>query len=146
MEDPLLRYLASALVRDGKRAQANRITARTLLHINTLTRSPPLPIFRQSLELVAPAVRCMLHKRGTKHIAIPVALSEKQRMKFAVKWILDASREKAGKKLEVRLAKEMVAIVQGDSKALEKNKEVHKFAMVNRYFEFFQLNLLLQPH
>ena len=91
-------------------------------------------------------MRCMLHKRGTKHIAIPVALSEKQRMKFAVKWILDASREKAGKKLEVRLAKEMVAIVQGDSKALEKNKEVHKFAMVNRYFEFFQLNLLLQPH
>jgi small subunit ribosomal protein S7 len=128
-----LRYVASALLRHGKRAQANRTTTKTLLHIHALTRTPPLPIFREALFMVAPAVRCMMHKHGTKNVAKPVALGEKQRMKYAVKWILDASYKKMGKTIEERLAREMVAVVQGNSSALRMKEEVHKFAMVNRY-------------
>jgi small subunit ribosomal protein S7 len=131
-EDPLLRYLASALVRHGRRAQANRIAARTLLHIHALTRAPPLPILREALSMAAPAVRCMMHRHGTKIVAKPVALGEKQRMKYSVRWILEASYSKMGKTLEERLAREMVAVIQGGSNALKKKEEVHKFAMVNR--------------
>jgi hypothetical protein len=78
----------------------------------------------------------MIHRHSTKNIPKPVALGERQRMKFAVRWILDASYKKMGKKIEERLAREMVAVVQGDSEALKKKEEVHKFAMVNRYVDY----------
>jgi len=73
-----------------------------------------------------------MHKRGAKNIARPMALNEKQRTRFGVEWILQASQKKAGKSLDVRLAKEIVAVVQGTSDALKKKEEVHRFAMLNR--------------
>ena len=84
----------------------------------------------------------MIHKHGTKNVAKPVALGEKQRMKFAVKWILEASYGKMGKKIQERLAREMVAVVQGNSQALRKKEEVHNFAMVNRYLAIPLLSLV----
>jgi small subunit ribosomal protein S7 len=131
-DDPLLRCVASALVRRGKRSHANRAAAATLTHIYAMTRAQPLPIFREAVLRTAPAVRSMIHRHGTKNVAKPVALGEKQRIKFAVKWLLDASKSNVGTDVEERLAREMIAVVQGVSKALEKKKEVHTFAMVNR--------------
>jgi len=50
-----------------------------------------------------------------------------------VRWILEASDSKPGKTLEERLAREVIAVIEGNSKALAKKMELHRFAMVNRY-------------
>jgi small subunit ribosomal protein S7 len=78
----------------------------------------------------------MMHRHGAKNVAKPVALGEKQRTRFALEWILEASERQSGQTVEERLARELIAVVQGSSKALEKKEEVHKFAMVNRSVMF----------
>ncbi|KAH7914255.1 ribosomal protein S7 domain-containing protein [Hygrophoropsis aurantiaca] len=130
--DPLLDYLTSALQHHGHRAKASRTVSRTLLHIHALTRAPPLPIVREAILAAAPAVRCMSQKSGSKNIPKPIALSEKQRIRFSVKAILSASEGKSGKAVEERLARELIAVVQGRSSALEAKEKIHRFAMVNR--------------
>ena len=95
-------------------------------------RAPPLPILREAILKASPAIRTMMHRQGAKNIARPIALGEKQRTRFAVEWILEASKKRAGQTIEERLAKELVAVFQGDSTALAKKSEVHRFAMVNR--------------
>ncbi|KAG5637743.1 hypothetical protein H0H81_003381 [Sphagnurus paluster] len=131
-EDPLLHYFASSLLTHGHRARAARITSNTLLHIHAFTRAPPLPILRQAVEAAAPAVRTLMHKQGGKMVAKPVALGEKQRTRYAVQAILKASKSKIGRTVEERLARELIAIVQGHSVALEEKLRIHQFAMVNR--------------
>lgn len=141
-EDPLLHYLTSCLQSYGHRQKAARITARTLLHIHTLTRAPPLPILRKAIENIAPAVRCISNKHAGKTVVYPIALSEKQRTRIAIEWILKACDSRAGKDVEERLAKELVAIVEAMGKpgvrldevsaAYKKKEEVHKYAMMNR--------------
>jgi hypothetical protein len=74
-----------------------------------------------------------MQRQGSKSVAKPVALGEKQRVRFAVQWILEASEGKMGKTVEERLAREIVAVVQGTSQALKKKEETHRFAMVNRW-------------
>ena len=54
------------------------------------------------------------HKTGTKTIFKPVALGEKQRVRYAVKAILESSKSQPGP-LEERLAREFIAIVQEGS-------------------------------
>ena len=49
-----------------------------------------------------------------------------------MRWILEASDSKPGKTLEERLAREVIAILEGNSKALAKKMELHRVAMVNR--------------
>lgn len=81
----------------------------------------------------SPAVRVVMYKMGAKSIGVPMPLNEKQRARYGVEWILMASEKKPSKLLEVRLAREIVSVIQGNSEALKKKEEVHKFAMLNRY-------------
>jgi small subunit ribosomal protein S7 len=119
-------------MKHGRRAKASRVTSKTLLYIHTLTRAPPLPIFRKAIELAAPAVRMVNNRSGAKTIPTPLPLSEKQRTRCAMQWILKASNGKAGRTLEERLARELVAVVRGQSAALEEKMRMHKSATVNR--------------
>ena len=132
-EDPLLHYLTSSIMKHGRRSKAARITSRTLLHLHSFTRSEPLPLLREAILATSPAVKCLTHRHGAKNVHKPVALGEKQRTRFAVQWILEASDSKPGKTLEERLAREVIAVLEGNSKALAKRMELHRFAMVNRY-------------
>lgn len=131
-EDPLLHYLTSSIMKHGRRAKAARVTSRALLHLHSFTRSEPLPLFREAILAASPAVKCLSHRHGSKNVFKPVALGEKQRTKFAVKWILEASDSKPGKTLEERLAREVIAVIEGNSRALAKKNELHRIAMVNR--------------
>lgn len=63
----------------------------------------------------------------------PAALTEKQRVRAGVYAVLAASKNKNGKTLEERLAREIIAVVNGDSKAITDKELAHKQAMVNRY-------------
>jgi small subunit ribosomal protein S7 len=132
-EDPLLHYLASRLTKHGHRARASRQASRVLLHIHAFSRAPALPIVREAIHAAAPAVRTISTRRGAKQIFRPVALGEKQRIRYALDWILEASKNKNGQTVEERVARELIAVLHGESAALKKKEEVHKFAMVNRY-------------
>ena len=72
-------------------------------------------------------------KVGARAVVRPIALSERQRTGKGIKWIIEASHDKPGKQMQVRLAKEMVAVIKGQSSALRKKEEAHKSAMVARY-------------
>lgn len=66
-----------------------------------------------------------------------MALGEKQRTRYAVQAILNTIKKKDEKKpLDWRLARELIAVIQGTSEAIKKREEIHKFAMVNRYATF----------
>lgn len=131
-EDPLLQFMTNTIMRHGKRKRASRIVSRMLLWVHSLTRAPPLEIVREAVLLAAPAVRSMSHTHGGKIVSRPIALSEKQRTRYAVKWILKASENRMGQTLEERLAREIIATIQGTSSVLAEKERAHTFAMVNR--------------
>lgn len=62
----------------------------------------------------------------------PAALTEKQRIRAGINAVLAASKNKSGKRVEERLAREIIAVVNGDSKAIADKELAHKQAMVNR--------------
>ncbi|KAF9234228.1 ribosomal protein S7 domain-containing protein [Melanogaster broomeanus] len=132
VNDPLLEYLTSALQSNGHRARAARLVSRMLLHIHTSTRAPPVPIVREAVLSAAPAVRVLSNRMVAKMAYIPTPVTEKQRVHDGVKAIIAASASRPGKTVDVRLAREMIGVVQGESKALEEKMRIHKLAMLNR--------------
>lgn len=135
-EDPLFRFLTSYIQRNGERKKAAKIVSQTLLFIHTLTRSAPLPIIREAILAVAPACKVTTAVHGVRVMYKPVALSEKQRTHYAIKWILESCKERPEQRLEERLAREVVDILQcTDPKtngALRKKLELYNLAMRNR--------------
>ena len=135
--DPLLEYIANHIMRSGHKHRAQRIVANMLAEIHRLTGASPLPILRSAIFRASPSVRVASMKKGAKTRLVPVPLADKQRTFYAVKWILKQSGNRGEQKLEQRLAKEIIAIIEGSSRVLNQKAEVHKVALANRYDDHF---------
>ncbi|KAI1786849.1 ribosomal protein S7 [Ganoderma leucocontextum] len=131
-EDPLLHLFTSMVMFDGKRQMASRVVTQMLLHIHAFTKAPPLPILRQAIDTAAPLLRCRQFKRAAKQYVFPMPLSERQRARTAIKWIWEAAKNKGGKHVPERLAREVIAVVKGESDVLKKKSDVHKLAVLHR--------------
>ncbi|SPO27603.1 related to RSM7 - mitochondrial ribosomal protein, small subunit [Ustilago trichophora] len=130
--DPTLEFLTNLLMKDGKKAQAQRFTTRTLSIISTITNSNPLPLIHDAISRTAPLVKMQSKKQGGKSLQVPVALTQRQSTRKALTWIIEASKKRPDRELEKRLAAEFLAVVEGTSNAIAKKEEQHRIATVNR--------------
>ncbi|RHZ45570.1 hypothetical protein Glove_669g2 [Diversispora epigaea] len=132
MTDPIIIQLTNMIMRDGKKARAQRYVADCCLEIRKQTNNNPYRIIKASIEKTSPLVRLIGYKQGSKNIQIPIPLNERQKRHKAIKWILSASDKRPGKKFSERLALEILAVINGQSPALQQRESVHKSALVNR--------------
>ena len=99
LEDPLLHYMSSLIMRHGRRHRASKTVSLMLQHIHALTGSQPMDVLRAAVQRAAPSVKTVTMKRGMKVIYQPTPLSERQRTREAVKWLLRASMYRSGPRL-----------------------------------------------
>ena len=130
--DPLLLFFTTMIMRDGKKQAASKQVARMLVHVHAFTKAPPLPIVRQAVVIASPLLRNRQFSRAAKAYVFPTPLTERQRAHIGIKWILDASDKRGGKTLAERLAREIVAVVRGESEVLKKKEDSHKLAVTHR--------------
>lgn len=130
--DPTLEAFVNNLMKDGKKASATRHVILTLKYLAKVLHADPLPAFQAAILTASPLVRMQSRKQGGKSIQVPLALREEQGRRRAIVAIINASKKRGDKDLSVRLAKEIIAILEGTSSTIAKKEEVHRFAMLNR--------------
>ena len=60
-------------------------------------------------------------------------------MTLAIRWILDAARERTGKSFSEKLAGELVDAFNETGAAIRKRDETHKMAEANRAFSHYRI-------
>ncbi|KAF9142898.1 hypothetical protein BGX30_001890 [Mortierella sp. GBA39] len=132
-QNPILSQLVNTIMKDGKKARAQRFVADALLEIRSRTQSDPYHVILDALELTSPILKLTAIKKGSKVLQVPTPMTERQRRRKAIVWILEASDKRKGEKLfKDRLASEFLAVVNGNSGALVKKNQLHKMALANR--------------
>ncbi|KAF9904382.1 hypothetical protein EC991_002721 [Linnemannia zychae] len=132
-DNPILSQLVNTIMKDGKKARAQRFVADALLEIRSRTQSDPYHVILDALELASPILKLTAIKKGSKVLQVPTPMTERQRRRKAIVWILEASDKRKGEKLfKDRLATEFLAVVNGNSGALVKKNQLHKMALANR--------------
>ena len=130
--DPILSHFVNCFMKDGKKTQAERHLLRALHLLPIQAPDTPLSYFVNAIEKVSPLVRINTIKRASKVIPIPFPLSDRQRHFRGIKWILDAVYKRSETRVWERLAGEIRAIHEGNSKVLDKQNQVYKEAIVAR--------------
>ncbi|KAI9371535.1 ribosomal protein S7 domain-containing protein [Aspergillus egyptiacus] len=69
---------------------------------------------------------------GGASVNVPVPLALRQRRRFAIRWIIDASDKRRDIKFETRVANELLAAAEGRSSAWEKKELVYKLGVAGR--------------
>ncbi|TPX63658.1 hypothetical protein SpCBS45565_g06447 [Spizellomyces sp. 'palustris'] len=121
------------IMKDGKKARARRTLLDALELVQRETGQDPHKILEDAVNKVAPLIKVVSTKRGAKNVLTPTPLNERQRTRFGILWIVEAaSGKKSRGTFGERIGKELLAIMNDESDALQKRMNVHKQALANR--------------
>ncbi|KAJ3184119.1 hypothetical protein HDU85_001970 [Gaertneriomyces sp. JEL0708] len=119
------------IMKDGKKARARRFVREALALIQRETGQDAHEVLEEAVNRVAPLMKLVSVKRGGKGVSTPTPLLPRQRRRLGILWIVDAASSKRGDFGE-RIGREILAVMDGTSSALQKRMNLHKQALSNR--------------
>jgi len=133
--DPVINHLVNILMKDGKKATAQRIVQNALqtIKLQSSTQQSPLEMLKTAIANASPLFKIVTSRgKGTKSVEIPIALHEKQRRRRGILYIIDACNKRSEQDIASRLAYEVLNVLNNSSKALERKNMLHRMGMQHR--------------
>lgn len=128
----------NCLMWDGKKSIAQGVFYRALDEMKK--RVPdvePIEAFTQAVENVKPYIEVRSKRVGGASYQVPMQVSRARQQSLAIRWILNAVRDKKGRPTHMRLADELVAAYNREGVAMTKRDNTHKMADANKAFAHF---------
>jgi small subunit ribosomal protein S7 len=128
----------NCLMEDGKKSVAQGIFYRAMESVaKKITEAEPIEIFNRALENVKPAVEVRSKRVGGAAYQVPMQVSRNRQQSLAIRWILQAVRDKKGRATHEKLAEEIIAAYKREGAAVTKRDNVHRMADANKAFAHF---------
>ncbi len=143
MPDPkfgeeLVTQFVNAMMRDGKKAVAERIMYETLDAITERTADDAVRIFKKALENVRPAVEVRSRRVGGSTYQVPVEVRPERRTALALRWVINSARARNEKTMVERLTNELLDASNNRGNAVRKKDETHRMAEANKAFAHYR--------
>ncbi|TPX45610.1 hypothetical protein SeLEV6574_g03780 [Synchytrium endobioticum] len=133
--DPLIDQVVNNIMKHGKKSLARRLVSDALLYIRKKADSADSPrtLLAKAVDMAAPLVKMVSTKRGSRTIHSPRPISDHVRHRIAILWIVEAAASRGkGKPFAERFGNEVLAVLNGESSALQKKLNLHRMALSNR--------------
>ena len=134
----VLAKFINIIMRSGKKSIAEKIVYGALNEINDKGNIEPLEIFNKALENIKPAVEVKSRRVGGATYQIPVEVKTARSMTLAMRWIVDAAKNRNEKDMGSRLAGELLDASENRGTAIKKREDVHRMAEANKAFSHFR--------
>lgn len=125
------------LMKDGKKSIAEKILYKAFDLIKKETGEDPIKIFEKAITNTSPLLEVISRRIGGASYQIPIEVRPERKFVLGAKWIIDASRDKKGKPMYIKLAEELIAASKNEGGAVKKKQDMHKVAEANRAFAHF---------
>ncbi|WP_251979083.1 30S ribosomal protein S7 [Salinicola avicenniae] len=126
------------LMISGKKSVAERIVYGALDRVAERNSEAPLDIFDKALEAIQPMVEVKSRRVGGATYQVPVEVRPSRRQALAMRWLVDAARNRGEKTMVQRLAGEMLDAAEGKGAAVKKREDVHRMADANKAFSHYR--------
>lgn len=139
-ESTLITKFINKLMLDGKKSTAEAIFYKSM---DTAAEKiggeqPAIDIFNQALENVKPLLEVKSRRVGGSNYQVPVEVRPERRTSLAIRWILDAARNRGEKTMAQRLAGEITDAFNGSGSAVKKKDDTHRMAEANKAFAHYR--------
>src|SRR6202011_5945727 len=113
----------NCLMWQGKKATGQRIFYTAPDQIKKrLGDAAPIDVFTQAVEHVKPTVEVRSKRVGGATYQVPMQVNKTRQQSLAIRWIIHASRGKAGRPMYLRLAEELMAAYRREGEAMTKRE------------------------
>ncbi|MEN0066341.1 MAG: 30S ribosomal protein S7 [Myxococcota bacterium] len=136
--DVLVTKFTNCLMRDGKKAVAERIVYGSFDLIAERTREDPQLVFRRALDNVKPSVEVKSRRVGGSTYQVPIEVRPERQVALAMRWLAQYARQRSGKSMREKIANELIEASHNRGNAIKKKEDVHRMAEANRAFAHYR--------
>jgi small subunit ribosomal protein S7 len=126
------------IMQSGKKSTAEAIMYNALDAISQRGKGESLEVLDQALENVSPMVEVKSRRVGGATYQVPVEVRADRRVTLAMRWIIDASRKRGEKSMQLKLAGELMDASENRGSAVKKREDTHRMAEANKAFAHFR--------
>ncbi len=128
----------SVVMKSGKKSTAEKIVYGALNTMAERSKKDPLEMFNQALGNVKPMVEVKSRRVGGATYQVPVEVRSGRQTALAMRWVVDAARNRSGKSMAGRMADELMDAADKRGNAVKKREDVHRMAEANKAFSHYR--------
>ena len=128
----------NTVMRDGKKAIAERIVYRALDIVAEKAKDDPVKVWDRALGNVQPKVEVKSRRVGGATYQVPVDVRPDRSLALGMRWLVEYARDRNEKTMMDRLGNEIVDAAQNRGNAVKKREDVHKMADANKAFAHYR--------
>ena len=136
--DAILANFINSLMKNGKKTTAEKVLYGALENIKNKTGQDSIKVFKEALENVKPQIETRSRRVGGATYQVPVEVRSDRKQALAIRWILDAARNRSEATMLERLSNELVDASQNKGIAVKKREDTLKMAEANRAFSHYR--------
>ena len=137
----LLAKFINMIMLSGKKSVAESIVYTALEYIaerNGVTEEQSVELLEQALENIKPMVEVKSRRVGGATYQVPIEVRPTRRNTLAMRWAIDAARNRSEKSMAQRLAGELLDAAENRGAAVKKREDTHRMAEANKAFSHFR--------
>jgi small subunit ribosomal protein S7 len=137
----MLAKFMNVVMKSGKKSAAERIIYGAIDRIQEKTGKQgedALGVLAQALDNVKPVVEVKSRRVGGATYQVPVEVRSTRRQTLAMRWVIEAARERSEKSMAHRLAHELLDASENRGSAVRKREDTHRMAEANKAFAHYR--------
>jgi len=128
----------NVVMKSGKKSAAEKIVYGALNTMAERSKKDPIELFNQALTNVRPLVEVKSRRVGGATYQVPVEVRSGRQTALAMRWVVEAARERSGKSMATRMADELMDAAEKRGSAVKKREDVHRMAEANKAFSHYR--------
>jgi small subunit ribosomal protein S7 len=134
----LVTKFVNSMMWGGKKSTAQAIFYTAMTNLEQKGGEEALKLFKKAVENCKPLLEVKTRRVGGANYQVPVEVNPFRRQSLAIRWLLQYSRERAGKTMVDKLADELIDAANARGGAMKKKEDVHRMAEANKAFAHYR--------
>jgi small subunit ribosomal protein S7 len=134
-----LQMMINRLMYSGKKSTATTSMYNAIDMIKEKSGKEGIEVFETALKNVSPMMEVRPRRVGGATYQVPMEVAPERRLTLAMRWIITASRARAGKSFSEKISAELMDAAENQGASIRRKEETHKMAEANRAFSHFRL-------
>jgi small subunit ribosomal protein S7 len=137
-QDPQVTKFVNNLMLQGKKSVAFSIFYNAIDIVTEKTKEDGLEVFKKALSNVTPQVEVRSRRIGGATFQIPSEIRADRKASIGMKNLISFARRRNEKKMENKLASEIMAAFREEGSAFKRKEDIHRMAEANKAFSHFR--------
>ena len=134
----LVSKLVNQIMLDGKKGVAQKIVYNAFAKVESKSGKPAVEAFEEAMNNIMPVLEVKARRIGGATYQVPIEVRPERRQALALRWLTSFSRNRSEKKMEDRLANEILDALNNTGASVKRKEEMHRMADANKAFSHYR--------